>query len=792
GEAISPLLLRTLQTLIPNGKIVNDYGPSETIVSAISWTCPENFEGDVIPVGRPITNKKIYILDNHRQPVPIGVIGELYIGGVGIARGYLNRPELTSEVFLSDPFSDEPGARMYKTGDLARYLSDGNVVFVGRNDHQVKIRGFRIELGEIESRLAEHALVDETIVIATGEGSSKRLVAYVVAEHDDNLVHTLRSYLSSCLPDYMVPTAIVRMDSLPLTSNGKVDRKALPEPNSSAFARRDFEEPKGETEIAIAQIWAEVLNLDRVSRNDDFFAIGGHSLLAVRLMNRLTSIGVQLPVSVLFASPTLSLFAETVRSHLGYTTDLPSEIVPVSRDGDIPLSFAQQRLWFLAQLEGVSETYHMPMALRLRGSLNREAIQYALDSLFARHEALRTAFIAVNGQPQVHLLPSDSGIPITWKDLRGVPDAEVRLQQMSAEEASAPFDLTQGPLIRATMIQLDKDEHIFLLTQHHIVSDGWSMGVMCNELSVVYGAYIRGDRDPIVPLDIQYPDYASWQRKFISGDRLESYSSYWRKTLEDAPVLINLPTDRPRPPQLSTKGDHLPIRLDSQLTAALKALCQESGVTMFMAALTAWSAVLSRMSGQEDIIIGTPTANRNHHQVESLIGFFVNTLALRIDLTGDVTARQLLKRVKECTIGAQAHQDLPFEQVVDIVQPLRSMSHTPLFQVMFIWQNNEEPAWDLPGLRVDEYEVGYEISKFDMELQLQESGSELVGNLTYSTALFDRTTMERQVGYLQAVLRAMTDDIDKMMSRVDLPAPAERDLLLKTWNTTDKEYPEDI
>ncbi|KAG0202875.1 hypothetical protein BGX31_003507, partial [Mortierella sp. GBA43] len=434
----------------------------------------------------------------------------------------------------------------------------------------------------------------------------------------------------------------------------------------------------------------------------------------------------------------------------------------------------------------------MPMALRLHGNLNQEAIQYALDSLFARHEALRTAFIAVNGQPRMHILPSDSGIPITWKDLRGVPDAETQLRQMNTEEANAPFDLTQGPLIRATMIQLDKDEHVFLLTQHHIVSDGWSMGVMCNELSLLYRQFCRGERDPLPPLGIQYPDYASWQRQHMSGDVLEAHTSYWRMDLNDAPVLINLPTDRPRPSQQSTRGDNLPIRFDSQLTAALRALCQDNGVTMFMTVLTAWSAVISRMSGQDDIVIGAPTANRNHHQIESLIGFFVNTLALRIDLTGDVTARKLLERVKKCTIEAQAHQDLPFEQVVDIVQPLRSMSHTPLFQVLFAWQSNEESEWDLPGLRVEEYEVGYKISKFDMELHLQESESEIVGVLAYSTALFDRTTMERQVGYLEAVLRAMTSDIDRMMSKVDLPGPAEREQLLETWNATDKEYPEHL
>ncbi|KAG0228103.1 hypothetical protein BGX31_006713, partial [Mortierella sp. GBA43] len=425
GEPLGPSLLRTL--LAQGYTVMNDFGPTETSVSATSWRCPPDFGGDIIPIGRPVIHSRLYILDTHRQPVPLGTAGELYIGGVGVARGYLNRPELTAEVFLPDPFVNEPGARMYKTGDLARYLSDGNVVFLGRSDHQVKIRGFRIELGEIESRLSEHPLVDESVVLALGEGNEKRLVAYVVSKPHNNLVLTLRSHLTSCLPDYMVPAAIVRLDSIPLNSSDKLDRKALPMPDSNAFARQDYEEPQGGVELAIAQIWSELLHIDRISRNDNFFNIGGHSLLAVRLMNRVARLGVLLPVSTVFSSPSFSSFVECVDAHLGNTSDSLSHIVPISRDEDIPLSFAQQRLWFLSQLEGVSETYHIPVTLRLRGTLNREAIQYALDTLFTRHEALRTVFIAVDGQPRVQILSPDFGIPINWKDLRGTSDAEAQL-----------------------------------------------------------------------------------------------------------------------------------------------------------------------------------------------------------------------------------------------------------------------------------------------------------------------------------------------------------------------------
>ncbi|KAG0001634.1 hypothetical protein BGZ65_003322, partial [Modicella reniformis] len=789
GESYPASLLRALQALFPNGTILNEYGPTETTIIAASWRFQEDYTGDIPPIGRPLSNRSFYILDKHQNPVPLGAAGELFIGGVGVARGYLNRPELTSQVFVHDPFAGAADARMYKTGDLGRYLPDGNICVLGRNDHQVKIRGFRIELGEVEARLTDHDLVDKAIVVAMDHGNQKRLVAYVAAEKNDHLVFTLRSHLASCLPDYMVPSAIVRMDSLPLTLNGKIDRKALPAPDLDAFARQDYEEPHGEIEITIAQMWSELLHVDRVSRNDNFFSLGGHSLLAVRLMNRITELGVQLPLSMLFASPCLSAFAECVNQQLGQGDNSLQTIVPVSREGDLPISFAQQRMWFLAQLEGVSETYHMSMSVHLQGDLNCDAWQCALNTLFARHEALRSVFVTVNGEPQVRLLSAQSGIPICWKDLRGQPDAETKLERISAEETSAPFDLAQGPLIRVVMVQLDNDEHQLLLTQHHIVSDGWSMAILCNELNALYTAYCMCEPDPLLPLTIQYPDFAAWQKQWLSGDRLEAHNSYWRTVLADAPVLINLPTDRPRPAQQSFAGKDIQIRLNPQLTRSLKDLSQKHGTTMYMTILTAWSAVLARLSGQDDIIIGSPTANRNNPQIESLIGFFVNTLALRVDLSGDPTVRQLLDRVRSTTLDAQAHQDLPFEQVVDIVQPPRSMSHSPLFQVMFVWQNNEESEWHLPMIETLEVDPTYEVTKFDLTLQLYESDEGISGSLGYSTALFDQSTMERHVGYLCAMLEAITTDVDRVITAVEIIAPAERDLLLRTWNETKQDYP---
>ncbi|KAG0205322.1 hypothetical protein BGX31_003004, partial [Mortierella sp. GBA43] len=400
GETLSTSVISHVYSVVPNGRVINEYGPTETSVAVTIWNCPRDFNGDIAPVGRPIPNKTIYILDTRRQLVPVGAIGEIYIGGMGVARGYLNRPELTSQVFLRDPFSDDPNARMYKTGDLGRYLPDGNVVYLGRNDHQVKIRGFRIELGEIEARIVDHPLVKMATVVVIGEGSDKTLVAYVAAVLKEDLVHTLRSYLALHLPDYMVPTAIVRLDSLPLTASGKIDRKALPEPNDNAFARHVYKAPQGKTENDVAQIWEELLNIERVGRNDNFFALGGHSLLAVRLMNRIATFGAQLPLSAIFASPMLSSFAECVKNRLDKGESTLSVITPISRDGDLPLSFSQQRMWFLAQMEGVSETYHMPSAIRFRGDVDNPALQRTLDTIFFRHEALRSVFVNVDGHPR--------------------------------------------------------------------------------------------------------------------------------------------------------------------------------------------------------------------------------------------------------------------------------------------------------------------------------------------------------------------------------------------------------
>uniref|UniRef100_UPI0036DE2A6C amino acid adenylation domain-containing protein n=1 Tax=Photorhabdus sp. RM322S TaxID=3342825 RepID=UPI0036DE2A6C len=788
--------LHVIASLLENNTpqhLLQAYGPTEgTTFSTIYRITTLAPEAHNIPIGRPIANTRVYLLDDDGQPVPLGAVGEIYVGGDGVAKGYLNRPELTAERFLIDPFNEKPGARMYRTGDLARYRPDGNLEFLGRNDQQVKIRGFRIEPGEIETRLVEHPAIRESAVLVHGNGLEKRLVAYVVADEEDGLANNLREHLSKVLPEYMVPTAFVRLDTFPLTPNGKLDRKALPVPGEDAFARQKYADPQGETEIALAAVWRELLGIEKISRHDNFFALGGHSLLAVRVMNRImTVLGVELPLTALFNSPSLAALAQTVQAQRDNQDNVTLPVIlSVSREGKLPLSFAQQRLWFLTQLDGVSETYHIPLALNLRGRLNIAAWQQALNTVFARHEALRTVFISVDGKPQVRLLAEDSGLPLVQHDLRGHPEADTVLEQLITETASAPFDLSQKALIRAVLIRLADDDYQFLLTQHHIVSDGWSVTILIRELNALYTAFLAGQPNPLPPLAIQYPDYAVWQHQWLSAERTQTQSDYWRTVLADAPVLLDLPTDRPRPPEQSFVGQAVPVRFDPALTAALKQLSQQHGVTLFMTVLSAWGIVLSRLSGQEDIVIGTPSAGRSRQEVEPLIGFFVNTLALRMTVSDELTVAEYLTQVRETALAAQAHQDLPFEQVVDIVQPPRRLAHTPLFQVMFAWQNNEYMDWVLPNLAVSPVDKAVDIVKFDIELDLYEKGGGISGTLSYSSALFDQSTIERHKGYLQAVLQAMVTNAQQKMGNIDMLAPAERQLLLNTWNVTATPYPD--
>ncbi|RJF52836.1 amino acid adenylation domain-containing protein [Serratia inhibens] len=785
GEALPATLVTEFYRRLPQVELHNLYGPTEAAVDTIVWDCSREPGRVSVPIGRPIANTRVYLLDERGRPVPLGAVGELYIGGVQVARGYLNRPELTAERFLSDPFN--PGGRMYRTGDVARYLADGAIEYLGRNDQQVKIRGFRIECGEIEAVLVTHPAVREAVVDARELGGDTRLVVWVVpaaGAEPEGLAGALRQHLSAALPDYMVPAAWVLLEALPLLPNGKLDRRALPEPQG-AQSQVAYAAPQGERETLLAAIWRELLGVERVGRHDNFFELGGHSLLAVRLTNRLQQAGLQLQLQALFASPTLHVLAQQLRSAAGEA--LPP-IEATARDAALPLSFAQQRLWFLTQLEGMSETYHIPLALRLNGELDLDAWRRSLDAIYTRHEALRSRFATLDDRPQAHILPAD-GLPLALHDLRGQQDAQNRARQLAQQQADAPFDLSAGPLVRATLIRLAEEEHLFLLTCHHIVSDGWSTGILLRELGALYGAFRHDEANPLPPLALQYPDYAAWQRSYLTPERLSAQAQYWRETLSGAPALLTLPTDRPRPTVQSFSGAEVPVVIDAELTQALRQFSRQHGATLFMTVLAAWSLVLARMAGQQELVIGTPEANRSRLETEPLVGFFVSTLALRIDLQDDPSLPTLIERIRSTVLTARENRDLPFEQVVEQVNPPRHLGYTPLFQVMLAWQDGSVRDIALPGLQAESANLCYQTAKYDLTLDLAEIGGQVSGTLNFATALFDRATAERYGAYLLQALRAMAQGSTLPVSGIDLLPATERELLLHGWNQTAEAYP---
>ncbi|HEX9937850.1 MAG TPA: amino acid adenylation domain-containing protein, partial [Longimicrobium sp.] len=790
GEALPAALARRAAELLPHAELHNVYGPTEAAVDVTWLRCPADVAGPHLSIGRPMAGCRAYFLDRTGEPVPAGVAGELYLGGVQVARGYLGRAALTAERFVPDPFGGAPGARLYRTGDLGRWRPDGTIEFRGRNDFQVKVRGFRIELGEIEARLREHEGVREAVVVAReNEAGDRRLVAYWTGEERVE-AEALRRHAGERLAEHMVPAAYVRLEALPLTSSGKLDRKALPAPEGDAFATRGYEAPASETEQALAEVWSELLGVEQVGRRDHFFELGGHSLLAVRVISRVRQLlGVEVSLGELFRSPVLAELARAVEN--AARTELPP-IERVDRGGRLPLSFAQQRLWFLERLGDLGSTYHVPRRLRLGGELDRVALARALDAIVARHEALRTTVVEVEGEP-VQRIAEESRFHLLEHDLGGHANAAAELSRLAADEAGAPFDLEHGPLIRGRLVRLSADDHVLLLTLHHIVSDGWSAGVLARELGTLYDAFRRGEENPLPPLPIQYADYAAWQRKWVADEVLREQAEYWKTALAGAPGLLELPTDHPRPARQDHAGAYVGVNLDEALTAGLRSLSQRHGTTLFMTLLAGWAAVLSRLSGQADVVVGTPTANRGRAEIEGLIGFFVNTLALRVDLSGSPTVAELLEQVRARSLGAQQNQDIPFEQVVELVQPARSMAHTPLFQVMLSWQNASEDRLELSGLTLGG--VGPAPSqvaaKFDLSLSLGEADGRVVGSVTYATALFERATVERYLGYLRRVLGQMVADDAQAVDRLGLLDEAERSQALEEWNRTEADVSRD-
>ncbi len=758
GEAINAATWEKLRNC-PSIRFYNMYGPTECTVDATIDLIRDL--GERPSIGRPIANVQVHVLDARGEPTPLGVAGELHIGGAGVARGYLNRPELSAERFIADPFSTEPNARLYKTGDLGRWLADGTLEYLGRNDFQVKIRGFRIELGEIENALVAYPGIREAVVIARedsqGDSDNKRLVAYVCGEPVP--AEHLRSALLSGLPEYMVPSAFVHLDALPLTANGKLDRRALPAPGQESLASKTYEAPQGDTEIAIADIWKGLLHLDQVGRHDGFLELGGHSLLAVQLLSRLRrKLGARITLRELFDAPTVRGLAALVH---GASPTQSASIPLANRSGRLPLSFAQQRLWFLDHLDhAAGAAYHLPLALRLQGALDKAALQATLDRLVARHETLRTRFELVDGEPVQKIAPADHGFQLDQQDLRtlALDERKARLEHLGQINATPLFDLSHGPLMRGHLVQLADEEHVLFITLHHIVSDGWSNSVLAREVSALYSAFTQGQKDPLPPLALQYVDYAAWQRQSLEGPALQAQVDFWRQHLEGAPALLNLPLDRPRPAIQSYAGGILECNFSPALSADLRAFSQAQGTTLFMVLLAGWSVLMSHLSGQDDVVVGTPVANRQRPELEALIGFFANTLALRVSTERDIRVEELLARIRNLTLSAYNHQDLPFEQVVSALQPTRSMSHSPLFQVMLSLDNTPPAPLQLPGLEVKTLESPHNTTQFDLSLSLIDNGERIGGSLQYANDLFDRPTVQNIAELFAKLLENLVAD----------------------------------
>lgn len=797
GEPCPVDLVEQHSASAPHAALYNEYGPTEATVWCSVYKCEAQSNPVRVPIGRAIANTQLYVLDSRLQPVPIGVRGELWVGGAQVSAGYLNHPELTAERFVASPF--RAGETIYRTGDRVRHLPDGNLDWLGRTDGQVKLRGYRIELGEVESALAVHSAVRRALAqIREDHPGNAQLVAYIVPRAEQSseqpAIEALREHLAAQLPSHAIPTAFVFLNAIPELPNGKVDVRRLPSPDATSGTKTGPIAPRTPVEEVVAGIWAQVLKRDRISVRDDFFALGGHSLLAAKVVARiLQALGVELPLRSIFERPTVEGLAALIdgsRSERSASLALP--IGPVTRDADPPLSFAQQRLWFLDQLEPGNPLYNVPCSVRISGALDVAALERSLNEIIRRHEILRTRFTTTAGQPVQVIAPSLT-IPLPVTDLEKLPrdEREARAETLAAEEARRSFNLGAGPLLRANLLRLASEEHTLLLSIHHIASDEVSREIIVRELVSLYEAFSQGKPSPLAELKTQYADYAAWQRGWLQGGSLEKELAHWRSRLQGAPAVLELPTDRPRPAAQSFRGANESLNLDSAIAASLKTLSQREGTTLFMTLLAAFQALLSRYTGQEDIVVGSPFTNRQRAELEGLIGFFVNTVPLRTDLSGNLSFRQLLQRVKATALEAYDHRELPFEKLVEELRPERNLSYNPLFQVLFAVQNNVSPVEQVAGITLHLQDVDTGTAKFDLTCTVipRESDSGFTTSFEYNTDLFDAATIRRMMDSFHSILEAVVRNPEQSLSELPLLSAKERQRVLVEWNATQAEYP---
>ena len=788
GEKLSEQHIKQMRQLYPLIEIINGYGPTENTTFSLTYKITDTWTSSSIPIGRPLSNRSAYVLDKQRQLVPVGVTGEICIGGAGLARGYLNRKELTEEKFIANPFSRESESRLYKTGDLGRWLPDGNIEYLGRIDDQLKIRGYRIEPGEIENMLQQSELVSQAVVLAREDKEgNKHLVGYVVAEGMFNR-EAITSYLKAKLPEYMVPALWVQLETLPLTVNGKIDRKALPDPDASGLESSEYVAPRSEVETKLAEIWQELLDVERVGVQDNFFELGGDSLLAIRLISAIRrELVVEMPISDIFEYPTISLLAAQLPGQSG-TTILPYINVE-QRPEHIPLSFSQERLWFIDRFAG-SVQYHIPAVLRLKGKLNKDAITYSLQDIVNRHEVLRTVILEYEGEAYQYIKDKDG-----W-ELAVVDGSEYRqnreaLQNYIQRLIKKPFDLSKDYMIRGHLISLDEQEHVLVVIMHHIASDGWSRSVLVKEVIELYESYEENRPARLAPLQIHYADYSIWQRKYLQGELLERKINYWKDKLQGV-APMQLPSDYARPAVSSMRGAAAGFSIDKRLSEQLQLLSQQEGATLFMTLMAVFKVFLYRYSGQEDICVGTGIAGRQQQETEGLIGFFINTLALRSEVRGDASFTALLQQVKATTLEAYEHQEAPFEKVVDAVVKQRDMSRSPLVQVIFVLQNTPE----VPELRLRELTLsgeGYKhtTAQFDLHLSITETAHGLQGSLEYSTDLFSDQTISQTINHYTRLLSSIVTDAEHKIGKLPMLTKAGEHQLLVEFNDTVVDYPKD-
>lgn len=823
-------------------KLVNAYGPTETTITATVYKndCVNNRLSLLrkLPIGKPITNIQAYILDQNWMPVPIGTPGELFIGGDGLARGYLSNPGITAERFIPNPFNTGEQTRLYRTGDLVRYLPGGEIEFIGRVDFQVKLRGYRVELGEIETTLREYSTIKDAIVmIREDKSGDKRLVAYLLGALNENgdTVHLdpqeIRHFISERLPAYMIPAIYIELESFPLTPSGKIDRKAFPSPDEDQFLiSTNYVAPRSPIEEIVAGLWAEILNLNRISIYDNFFELGGHSLKATQLLSRLRqTFEIDLALREVFENPTVAGIGTVISNKIdeGRGVGIAPPITPLLRDPvtGVPqeapmLSFSQQRLWFLEQLDPGNLAWNIPLFVRISGELDISALSNSIRQVTKRHESLRTTFDSVDGLP-VQIISPELEFELEAVDIPGDPEDEPEIQalieKLCRDEVKKSFDLESGPLLRVKLLRLSAVDHVLILVLHHIIADGWSLSIFVNEVAALYQVHNRlnktHEKDTSIEpkastldqaselflpdLAIQYADFSVWQRKWLQGDTLKKQIDYWKEKLAGLPPVLDLPTDRPRPAVKTANGASESFLFPTSLSEKIMELSRSEGVTPYMFLLASFYVLLARYSGQDDICVGTAIANRTREALEGLIGFFVNTLVMRGDLSGDPTFRDLLMQTRETALEAYAHQDLPFEMLVEELQPERNLSYTPLFQVGFDYQDAQDEALKLPGITIKSLDLDSGTTPYDLLLSITHSkdGASdqhyLGGTIEFNTDLYVRSSIQRLLRHYQTLLEAIVLDMDQKVAALPILSTEERQEILVNWNETEAEFPID-